>query len=42
MSDDDAYKVKAESARFELTKIKMNPVVLNDHSMALVKRPVSD
>ena len=37
MSDDDAYKVKVESARFELTKIKMNPAVLNDHSMALLK-----
>ena len=37
MSEDDAYKVKVGSARFELTKIKMNPAGLNDHSMALLK-----
>ena len=37
MNDDDAYKVKVESARFELAKIKMNLTVLNDHSMALLK-----
>ena len=35
--DDDAYKVKLKSARFERTKIKMNPAVLNDQSMALLK-----
>ena len=37
MSGDDAYKVKVESARFELTKIKMNPAVLNNDSMGLLE-----
>ena len=45
MSDDDSYKVNVESgqltklsiAQNELTKIKMIPAVLDDHSMALLK-----
>ena len=35
--DDDAYKEKVESAQFEQMKIKTNPVVLKDHSMAFLK-----
>ena len=37
MCDKNEYKVKLEAARFELTKLKMNPAVLNDHNMALMK-----
>ena len=35
--DNYDYEVKLQSARFELTKIKMNPGIINDHIMALMK-----
>ena len=33
----DVYKVKMESARLEVMKMKMNPTALNDYSVALMK-----
>ena len=40
MGDEDGYKVKIESARLDLMKVKMNPSVLNDHSLTITKNTV--
>ena len=39
LSDKDEYAIKLESARFELTKVKINPAVLNQHNMTWTKTP---
>lgn len=38
MAAEDKYKVKVTSARFELMKLKMNPDVINEHNMRLIKQ----
>ena len=40
MGKEDGYKVKIESARLEVMKVKMNPSVLNDHSLRIMKSTV--
>jgi hypothetical protein len=37
-ADANKYKVKIETAKLELTRLKMNPDVMNNHSMALQKK----
>ena len=37
----DAYKVAIESARLELTRLKMNPDIVNQHNMELQKKMAS-